>query len=238
MEHNVFTVMNNLDAAVSICEAIGDLPENTQETPPKLDPSRFQAYVKSPSDIDEKTLKDIAAVIDGKRNIEPPADGCVPVATPSTLDRLLNSVAIVYITDKEWPIAAANIVDPTKEDFRGIAPLRYYSLLSGYNLDGRVQQEFFAVSDQYKGQGVNEELRAQLNALDMPTFIVADSTDKECIENLAKSGYQFIAQLDDKTSKIPVQLWVDNAGETPETTNEDGEANFMSQDVDLNSSMV
>lgn len=233
MGNDLFTVMNNLDAAVSICEAIGEQPGESRETPPKLDPSRFNAYVKSPSDIDEKTIKDIAAVIDGKRNIEPPADGCIPVATPSTVDRLLNSVAIVYITDNDWPIAAASIVDPTKEDFRGVTPLRYYSLLSGYNLDGRVQEEFFAVADQYENQGVTEELRAQLAALDMPVFIIADSTDKECIKNLAQSGYTFIAQLDDKTSDIPVQLWLDNAHETPSDGDAQPEPGYLSQTLDL-----
>ncbi len=218
-----------MDAALVLCEAIGDQPETPAEQP-SLDPERFKAYVKSPSDIEEGTMRDIAAVIDGKNDITPPADNHVPVATPSTMDRLLNSVTIVYITDNDFPVAAANLIDPTKEDYRGVVPIKYYSLLSGYNLDGRVQQEFFAVAEEYRNHGLGEELRAQINALDTPTFIVVDTTDKDCIEGLAKSGYQFIAQLDDETTEYPVQLWVDNAGEEP---NEQGEEPEVVDDFDV-----
>ena len=229
---SIFDEMNNMDAALAICEAIGSQDEVPQ-TQQGLDPEHFKAYAKSPSDIDESTLRDIAAVIDGKNDIEPPPDNHVPVATPSTLDRLLNSVTIVYITDDDFPIAAATLVDPTKEDYRGVVPIKYYSLLAGYNLDGRVQQEFFAVADEYKDRGVGQELRAQLNALDTPTFIVVDSTDKDCIEGLSRSGYQFIAQLDDETSDIPVQLWIDNAGETPANPETPDEPGFLDDTVNF-----
>ena len=226
---NLFENIRKMDAALVLCEAIGDQPETPAEQP-SLDPERFKAYVKSPSDIDEGTMRDIAAVIDGKNDITPPADNHVPVATPSTMDRLLNSVTIVYITDNDFPVAAANLIDPTKEDSRGVVPIKYYSLLSGYNLDGRVQQEFFAVAEEYRNHGLGEELRAQINALDTPTFIVVDTTDKDCIEGLAKSGYQFIAQLDDETTEYPVQLWVDNAGEEP---NEQGEEPEVVDEFDV-----
>lgn len=226
---NLFENMRQMDAALVLCEAIGgqqDAPVEHQA----LDPERFKAYVKSPSDIEEGTLRDIAAVIDGKNDITPPADNHIPVATPSTLDRLLNSVTIVYITDDDFPVAAANLVDPTKEDYRGVVPIKYYSLLSGFNLDGRVQQEFFAVAEEYRNHGLGEELRAQISALDTPTFIVVDTTDKDCIEGIAKSGYQFIAQLDDETTEYPVQLWVDDAGEEP---NERGEEPEVVDDFDV-----
>ena len=104
---NLFENIRKMDAALVLCEAIGDQPETPAEQP-SLDPERFKAYVKSPSDIDEGTMRDIAAVIDGKNDITPPADNHVPVATPSTMDRLLNSVTIVYITDNDFPVAAAN----------------------------------------------------------------------------------------------------------------------------------
>lgn len=226
---NLFENIRKMDAALVLCEAIGDQPETPAEQP-SLDPERFKAYVKSPSDIEEGTMRDIAAVINGKNDITPPPDNHVPVATPSTMDRLLNSVTIVYITDNDFPVAAANLIDPTKEDYRGVVPIKYYSLLSGYNLDGRVQQEFFAVAEEYRNHGLGEELRAQINALDTPTFIVVDTTDKDCIEGLAKSGYQFIAQLDDETTEYPVQLWVDNAGEEP---NEQGEEPEVADDFDV-----
>lgn len=226
---NLFENIRKMDAALVLCEAIGGQPETPAEQP-SLDPERFKAYVKSPSDIEESTMRDIAAVIDGKNDITPPADNHVPVATPSTMDRLLNSVTIVYITDNDFPVAAANLIDPTKEDYRGVVPIKYYSLLSGYNLDGRVQQEFFAVAEEYRNHGLGEELRAQINALDTPTFIVVDTTDKDCIEGLAKSGYQFVAQLDDETTEYPVQLWVDNAGEEP---NEQGEEPEVVDDFNI-----
>ena len=218
---SLFENINKMDAALVLCEAIGDRPDEPAEQP-SLDPERFKAYVKSPSGIEESTLRDIAAVIDGKNDITPPQDSGIPVATPSTMDRLLNSVTIVYITDDDFPVAAATLVDPTKEDYRGVVPIKYYSLLSGYNLDGRVQQEFFSVAEEYRNHGLGKELRAQINALDTPTFIVVDTTDRDCIDGLARSGYQFIAQLDDETANYPVQLWVDNAGEVPESAGESG----------------
>jgi GNAT superfamily N-acetyltransferase len=229
---NVFDTMMDMDAALVICEAIGD-SEETQENAAGLDPERFKAYAKSPSDIEESTLRDIAPVIDGKDDLSPPPDNHIPVATPSTLDRLLNSVTIVYITDNDYPVAAANLIDPTKEDYRGVVPIKYYSLLSGYNLDGRVQQEFFAVAEEYRNKGVGTELRAQINALDIPTFIVADSTDKDCIEGLARSGYQFVAQLDDETTSYPVQLWVDNADAEPASPENPEEPAFLDDTVEL-----
>lgn len=204
------TIFDEMDNLLVMCEAIGDAPDTPE--PPPLDPERFKAYAKSPNEIDEQTMRDIAAVIDGKLNVAPPSDNTVPVATPSTLDRLLNSVTVIYITDKDFPVAAANLVDPTVEDFRGIVPLRYYSLQSGYNLDGRVQQEFFAVADEYRNAGVGRELRAQIDALGIPTFVVADSTDKEAIDGLARNGYTLICQMEDEASPAPVQLWIDNAG--------------------------
>lgn len=214
MSTSLFESIDAFDALRVVCEAIGDSAEQPAE-PATLDPGRFKAYVKSPSDIDESVLRDIAAVIDGKDDIHPPPDTYVPVATPSTLDRLLNAVTVIYITDNDFPVAAASLVDPTKEDWRRVVPIKYYTMLSGYNLDGRVQQEFFAVSDQYRNAGLGRELRAQIAALDTPTFIVADSTDRNCVEGLARAGYQFIAQLDDQTSDYPVQLWVDDAGKVP-----------------------
>lgn len=229
---SIFDEIKGMDAALAICEAIGEQPEQPAEAP-QLDPERFKAYAKSPSDIDEGTLRDIAAVIDGKDDITPPPDNHVPVATPSTLDRLLNSVTIIYITDKDFPVAAANLIDPTKEDYRGIVPIKYYSLLSGFNLDGRVQQEFFAVAEEYRDHGLGQELRAQINALDTPTFILADVTDRNCIEGLARSGYQFIAQLDDETSDVPVQLWVDDAGEIPANPETPDVPGYMDATVDL-----
>lgn len=230
---NLFDEINSFEAGIILCEAIGSQTEETIPEPQPLDPERFKAFAKSPADIDEATLRDIAAVIDGKRNVIPPSDNHVPVATPSTLDRLLNSVTVIYITDKDFPIAAASLIDPTKEDYRGVVPIKYYTLLSGYNLDGRVQQEFFAVADEYRNKGVSQELRAQIDALDTPTFIVVDTTDEESIEGLARSGYQLVGQLDDETSEYPVQLWIDNAGQTPANPETPDEPGYLSEKVDL-----
>jgi len=223
------TIFDEMDNLLVMCEAIGTAPDVPEPEP--LDPERFKAYAKSPNDIDEQTMRDIAAVIDGKLNVTPPSDNTVPVATPSTLDRLLNSVTVIYITDKDFPVAAANLVDPTVENFRGIVPLRYYSLLSGYNLDGRVQQEFFAVADEYRNAGVGKELRAQIDALGTPTFIVADSTDKEAVDGLARNGYTLVGQMEEEGAEVPVQLWIDNAGKAenkPQATEETEENDIVS----------
>lgn len=140
-------------------------------------------------------------------------------------------MTVIYITDKDFPVAAANLVDPTVENFRGIVPLRYYSLLSGYNLDGRVQQEFFAVADEYRNAGVGKELRAQIDALGTPTFIVADSTDKEAVDGLARNRYTLVGQMEEEGAEVPVQLWIDNAGKAenqPQATGETEENDIVS----------
>lgn len=215
--------LDSLDSLMFMCEAI-EPSAAAAPAPEPLDPERFKAYVKSPDELDEETIRDIAAVIDGKLNTQqtrPVQPGTVPVAVPSTVDRLLNSIAIIYITDKDLPIAAASLIDPTVESYCGFIPLSHYSLESGYNLDGRVQQEFFAVADEYRNHGIGRELKAQIAALGIPTFILVDSNDADSIEGVSSNGYQLICELTD-TDDTDVQLWIDHDEEQAEDDS-DGE---------------
>lgn len=217
--------MFSIDTLMYMCEAVDPGTPRPESTEP-LDPERFQAYIKSPGDIDEQTIRDIASVIDGKLNVNPPdiGKGYTPPAVPSTVDRLLNSLVIIYITDNGIPIAAATLVDPTVESYRGFVPLSHYSLESGYNLDGRVQQEFFAVADEYRNHGIGRELKAQIGTLGTPTFILADAGDTDSIEGLAKNGYRLVCEMDDGTGddSQPVQLWIDHADEDDSGEDENG----------------
>ena len=180
-----------------------------------LDPEKYQAFVKSPADIDEETMYQLADIIDGRLDIKPHYTPGVQ-ATPKTVDRLLNSVTIVYITYEALPIAVASIIDPTQTNYQGFVPLDMYSMYSGQNLDGRVQMEFFAVADEYSNTQVPTELFAQVNQLGTPVYMVTDADDEDTNATLQENGFKSVAAMDMGTNEVPVYLWLDRIETQPE----------------------
>ena len=189
-----------------------DIEQNdpVEQSPAELDPEHFKAFVKSPSDIDDDTIKEIADLVDGKMDTRPKEPSLAAAAAPATIDRIMNSISIVYITEDDIPVGVITLVDPTIESFQGIKPIDTYTMFSGFNLDGRVQQEFFTVADDYTGKGVDRELVAQLNAeLDgVKTFMVVDETDKNTISLLHENGYRYLCTSKINANEVPTQLWV------------------------------
>lgn len=179
------------------------------DTEQPLDPEKYQVFVKNPSDINEETMYQLADIIDGRMDIRPHYTPGV-IATPKTVDRLLNSVTIIYITYENLPIAVASIIDPTQKNYLGFIPLDMYSLCSGQNLEGRVQMEFFAVADEYINSPVPNELCGQVNALGTPVYMITDSDDADSNYILQNNGYQMVASFDLDTNETPVCLWIDN----------------------------
>lgn len=176
--------------------------------PPRIDTERFRAYVKSPADIPEDTMYQLVDLVEGKYDINPEKPAST-VSAPKTIDRLMNAQVIVYITENGIPVGMASIIDPTIENYQGIIPINIYSLYSGANLEGRVQQEFFCIADEYSDLGIAQEIKAQIQAMGAPTFTVIDSTDTKTEAGLMRNGYHFISEFKPSSNEVPVQLWTD-----------------------------
>jgi len=175
-----------------------------------LDPDQFEAFVKNPSDITEEVLFQLADLIDGKPDINPPTDSTA-AAAPDTIDRLMNAVTIVYITDENIPVAVASIIDPTTKSYMGFIPLDEYSLKSSQNLDGRVQLEFISVADEYMGSAVEQELVSQMNSLGTPMFAATSQSDQKTASILSAIGFKPVAEMEiTENGEEPVILWLDN----------------------------
>ena len=158
-------------------------PTQTTEAQP-LDPSVYSAYVKNPSDITEDVLYQLSDIISGRLNVRAKKQKPGLPTTPDIVDRLLNSVTIIYIEEERIPVGVASLVDPTQKNYMGFKPIDIYSLHSGVNLDGRVLMEFFAVSDEYVGKGIGEEILAQIDATGTKVFTVTDADDESTTELL------------------------------------------------------
>lgn len=175
-----------------------------------LDPDQFEAFVKNPSDITEEVMFQLADLIDGKPDINPPTDSTA-AAAPDTIDRLMNAVTIVYITDENIPVAVASIIDPTTKSYMGFIPLDEYSLKSSQNLDGRVQLEFIAIADEYQGSAVEQELVSQMNSLGTPMFAATSQSDQKTASILSAIGFKPVADMEiTENGEEPVILWLDN----------------------------
>lgn len=186
-----------------------------------LDPDTFDVFVKNPSDIPEEVMFQLADLIDGKYNLTPDEiNEAAP--TPDTVDRLMNAVTIVYITEDRIPVAVASIIDPTQKSYMGFVPLDLYSLHSAQNLDGRVQLEFVAVNDESRGTPVEQELASQMNALGTPMFAAITASNRKTAGILGEFGFKPVSSMDIDSNGEPVILWLDRLDEeTSDDTAED-----------------
>lgn len=198
--------MYEIESLLGLCEAISNVDDTTVPAP-SLDPARFSAFRKAPQDIPEEMRDELAALVDGKYDVAPPGYTGT-IAAPSTADRIASSIAVIYITCDGLPVAVSTLVDPTGRNYAGFVPVDIYSEKSGYGLAGRVQQDFFVVMDEYRNMGLGAELRAQVNALGVPTFIVADSNDQATNDGLGANGYKLISQFELASNESPVNLWI------------------------------
>ena len=208
-------LFDSLDTMLPLCEMASiDVEAPTGTT----DASHYKAYAKNPSEIDPTTLVELADMVDrahDSKNViaAQQAMGREPMATPRTIDQLMGSILVIYITCDEPPVAVTNVVDPSVEDYHGYVPIRFYSLKTGYNLDGRLQQSFFSIEEDYRGAGVAKELFLQLNTNASPCFIVVDPTDAPTVKNVQESGYMKVGHLKIDGSENEMELWVSPAKE-------------------------
>lgn len=189
-------------------EAVG-AAEAELSVQPELDPSRYKAYAKTPSDMDQETINMVVDLIDGKLDTKPKPEWVVNEPAPATIDRVMNSDTIIYITDDDIPVGVVTLVDPTVKTYQGFVPTELYEMYSGVNLDGRIQQEFFAVADEYHDKGIGRELRAQIGNLGVRTFTVIDESDRDALEGMVRNGYEFVCAMPDDSSPSNSTLWID-----------------------------
>lgn len=208
-------LFDSIDTMLPLCEMASIDVEAPTGT---IDASHYKAYAKNPSEIDPTTLAELADMVDrahDSKNViaAQQAMGREPMATPRTIDQLMGSILVIYITCDEAPVAVTNVVDPSAEDYHGYVPIRFYSLKTGYNLEGRLQQSFFSIEEDYRGAGVAKELFLQLNANASPCFIVVDPTDAPTVKNVQESGYMKVGHLKIDGSENEMELWISPAKE-------------------------
>lgn len=208
-------LFDSLDTMLPLCEMAS---MNVEAPTGTIDASHYKAYAKNPSEIDPTTMAELADMVDrahDSRNViaAQQAMGREPMATPRTIDQLMGSILVIYITCDEAPVAVTNVVDPSAEDYHGYVPIRFYSLKTGYNLEGRLQQSFFSIEEDYRGAGVAKELFLQLNTNASPCFIVVDPTDVPTVKNVQESGYMKVGHLKIDGSENEMELWVSPAKE-------------------------
>ena len=123
-------LFDSLDTMLPLCEMASIDVEAPTGT---IDASHYKAYAKNPSEIDPTTLAELADMVDrahDSKNViaAQQAMGREPMATPRTIDQLMGSILVIYITCDETPVAVTNVVDPDADDYHGYVPFSCYSV--------------------------------------------------------------------------------------------------------------
>jgi hypothetical protein len=185
-----------------------NIKEDGQKQSHPFDSNRFESTIVNPSDLPDDILYQLSDIIDKKTNLDTPETDTNTTKGPNTIDKLLASLAVAYVTEDNIPVGVATIVDPTIENYMGITPLDFYSLKAATNLENRIQQEFFTVIDEYKQMGIASELRRLLETVAPAMFVVPDVSDKDTINGLKNNGYVYVNQFNTDWDTTPVQLWL------------------------------
>lgn len=169
----------------------------------------FKLIMKNPSEIDEDMLYEIADLINGKysdnyKNVKRITE------MPDTIDQLKNSDLVLCITYDDIPVGVLTITNPMQENYKNIIPGQLYSLYSAYNLDNRVEIEYFVLSDEYDEYPLAQELIGQLEANGIETYMVCSSDDSNTNELLRKSGFAYITSFQMDGDDTDVNLYVRN----------------------------
>lgn len=192
----------------SFNEGVSDMVSDTVATPSdSFDENTYTSKITTPDKLDESFAYQLADLIDKKVHMEDEDVTTSSMKSPNTIDLLLASDRVAYVKTRGTPVAVATIKDPTVENYMGIIPADFYALKSATNLDGRYQQEFFAVADEYHNIGLAAELRRLLERHYPKMFTVVPSTDKDTIQGLTDNGYKFISEFETDWDLTPVQLW-------------------------------
>ena len=167
----------------------------------------FKLYIKNPSDIDDATLGELGKLIDGKysddfRNLKR------IVAQPDTVEQIKNSDMVEYITYEGVPVGVLTVSDPTKENYMNIVPAETYSLHSAYNLDNRLEIEYFVVSSEMNEYPVAQELVNHLLEQKIATFLVCPADDVTTNELMRKVHYKYVKTFRIDAVKYDINLYV------------------------------
>lgn len=185
-------------------------PEEVETMPDTLALNRdkFESTIVKPDAIPQDDLYQCADIIDGKTHLDNQDFRDTWQKGPNTIDRLLDSMGVAYITENDIPVACASITDPTEINYRGVIPIDYYELRSGFSLEGRLQQETFAVKPEYRKMGIATELRNLLQSISPQMFITVPVWNTATIAGLAKNGYRFVSEFQTDWDQMPIQLWI------------------------------
>lgn len=167
----------------------------------------FKLYIKNPSDIDDATLSELGKLIDGKysddfRNLKR------IVAQPDTVEQIKNSDMVEYITYEGVPVGVLTVSDPTKENYMNIVPAETYSLHSAYNLDNRLEIEYFVVSSEMNEYPIAQELANHLLEQKIATFLVCPADDVTTNELMRKVHYKYVKTFRIDAVKYDINLYV------------------------------
>lgn len=182
-------------------------PETDQSV--AYDPNVYDSFVVSPEKLDDQILYGLSDLFDGKVSaMDTDLLANVEKVSPNTVDKIMASVAVAYITEDGIPVAGCTLRDPTTVDFRGMIPADYYEMKTGVNLENRLEQEFFQIHPDYHDQGLASELRRMISTVVDYTFIVVPSNDTSTIIGLSKAGYKLVSKFIADFDKTESQLWV------------------------------
>lgn len=173
-----------------------------------IDRDKFESTIVRPDAIPQDILHQCADIIDGKNHFNKQDFRDTWHKGPSTVDRLLDCMGVAYVTENDIPVGCAALSDPTQINYRGIIPIDYYELRSGFGLESHLQQNSFAIKPEYRGMGVASELRDLLESISPKMFITVPVWDTETIGGLSKNGYRFVSEFQTDWEQAPVQLWI------------------------------
>ena len=185
-------------------------PKTEQATPSApYDPNVYDSFVVSPDKLDDQILYGLSDLFDGKVSaMDTDLLAKVEKVSPNTVDKIMSSVAVAYITEDGIPVAGCTLRDPTTIDFRGMIPADYYEMKTGVNLENRLEQEFFQIHPDHHDQGLAGELRNLISTVVDYTFIVVPSNDTSTIIGLANAGYKMASKFIADFDKTESQLWL------------------------------
>lgn len=168
---------------------------------------KFKLYIKNPNQIDDNMLNELGKLIDGKysddfRNLKR------IVSKPDTVEQIKNSDMVEYITYEDIPVGVLTLSDPTKENYMNIVPAEAYSLHSAYNLDNRLEIEYFVVSSEMNEYPIGQELVNHLLEQKIATFLVCPADDYTTNNLMRQVHFKYVKTFRIDSVDYDINLYV------------------------------
>lgn len=179
------------------------------KTSQKYDPNQFDSFIVSPDTLDDQIIIGLVDLFDNKISaMNDELKKYIDLSGPNTEDKLREALAVGYITEDGIPVAGCTLRDPTTSDYHGNIPSDHYEMLSGVNLEDRVEQEFFEIHPDYHDMGLAYELRRLIGTVVDKTYIVVPVSDTSTLSGLANGGYKKVSEFVDDSDDGASQLWI------------------------------